>query len=352
MADNVVISDATPQDAHYGFALTQSVEWSYTLECWRRFVAFPQVFWAEAAPAIGVNDNDGKDAPNEILATSCVFPQGASATVGSTIVAPEHQRKGLGSKLVKHDVAFIEALPEDSRPKSLYLSATPAGQPVYERIGFRKISETLSWGGELQEENVAQAALKSGASAVEVQRGSISSNDWRQAVALADAALELDRNSIMEMMLLSPDQTGPSDQQTMLTGSLWAATRDQDGQIAAFAAARPLLKGYTVGPLIANDRQQAQALLCGLFREIAIIGGKDHPPKVQVDIDASTDPELELRKYLSESWGLKETRTQALMEYLCQGVQAPGPNEARRISWEQGRKRPPFQYAMLDLSAM
>lgn len=58
--------------------------------------------------------------------------------LASLAVHPDHQRKGIASVLLKRG---FEAADHDGLP--LYLEAAPAGKPLYDSMGFRKVSELI-----------------------------------------------------------------------------------------------------------------------------------------------------------------------------------------------------------------
>ncbi|CZR60970.1 uncharacterized protein PAC_10866 [Phialocephala subalpina] len=66
---------------------------------------------------------------------------------------PAYQRKGLASKLLKHVLDMA-----DREGRKVYIEATPAGHPVYLRLGFRDIDvvsvDLRKWGGERVGTNV------------------------------------------------------------------------------------------------------------------------------------------------------------------------------------------------------
>ena len=76
-------------------------------------------------------------------AISAVQTTRAGSIVGiwAMATAPEHQRKGAGRALLEHAIAY-----HCERGANLfYLIATDAGKPLYERIGFRTVSEAAVW---------------------------------------------------------------------------------------------------------------------------------------------------------------------------------------------------------------
>lgn len=76
-------------------------------------------------------------------AISTVQSTRAGSSVGIWVMAtlPEQQRKGAGRALLEYVIAY-----HCERGANLfYLLATEAGKPLYERIGFRTISEAAVW---------------------------------------------------------------------------------------------------------------------------------------------------------------------------------------------------------------
>ncbi|KAF8867113.1 hypothetical protein BDZ45DRAFT_609269 [Acephala macrosclerotiorum] len=66
---------------------------------------------------------------------------------------PAYQRKGLASKLLKHVLDMA-----DREGRKVYIEATPAGHPVYLKLGFRDIDvvavDLTRWGGDRVGTNV------------------------------------------------------------------------------------------------------------------------------------------------------------------------------------------------------
>lgn len=67
------------------------------------------------------------------VATVGAFNYGAMAAIGLMAVHPDYQRQGIGQILLKHLLAKLDA---DGCPIS-FLDATQAGEPMYEKLGFR-----------------------------------------------------------------------------------------------------------------------------------------------------------------------------------------------------------------------
>lgn len=73
------------------------------------------------------------EADGAIVGTGVTTLNGAVAWIGTIWVDPERRGHGLGKALT---IATIEAA-ESAGCRTLLLVATPAGQPLYERLGFR-----------------------------------------------------------------------------------------------------------------------------------------------------------------------------------------------------------------------
>ncbi|WP_116115512.1 GNAT family N-acetyltransferase [Austwickia chelonae] len=83
---------------------------------------------------------------------SVPFGEGASA-ISMMLVAEYHERKGLGTRLMKHALDRIE-------PPRAYLAATPFGRPLYERVGYRPVGEATVFMGQIEAARGASQASR------------------------------------------------------------------------------------------------------------------------------------------------------------------------------------------------
>lgn len=70
-----------------------------------------------------------------------VTPTGSTAGISLMATPPEHQRQGMGRALLTQVMA-------DYRSRGVtrfHLGATPAGRPLYDRLGFEPIAELSAW---------------------------------------------------------------------------------------------------------------------------------------------------------------------------------------------------------------
>ena len=91
-----------------------------------------------------VSEPFGVDDPAGGLAGVVVLTRygGTLAAIGMMLVASRHGRKGLGRRLMLHALAL-------AGDAVVYLTATDYGRPLYERLGFRAIDDSVTYRGRL-----------------------------------------------------------------------------------------------------------------------------------------------------------------------------------------------------------
>jgi GNAT superfamily N-acetyltransferase len=111
--------------------LSEQAGWNQTAEDWSLVIRLGRAF-AIAGPT------------GEPIATGLAVPYPSSlGWIGMVIVHGPYRRRGLASRLMERSIA--ELLERDLVP---FLDATPAGQPVYERMGFRPVQALTRWRGQ------------------------------------------------------------------------------------------------------------------------------------------------------------------------------------------------------------
>jgi len=77
-----------------------------------------------------------------VIGTVTTTTYGAElAWIGMMLVHPEHRRRGIATRLMNCALEHLRA----SGIKCVKLDATPAGRPLYERLGFREESKLTRW---------------------------------------------------------------------------------------------------------------------------------------------------------------------------------------------------------------
>jgi GNAT superfamily N-acetyltransferase len=122
--------ELTAADASAGMALSAEAGWNQTEDDWALMIRLGRAF--------GVAGPDGR-----LVATALALPYPPRfGWVSMVLVHGPYRRRGLATRLLERSV---EALQE--RELVPFLDATPAGQAVYERLGFRPVEPLTRWRG-------------------------------------------------------------------------------------------------------------------------------------------------------------------------------------------------------------
>jgi GNAT superfamily N-acetyltransferase len=159
---------------------------------------------------------------------------GRGGFVGNMVVHPGRQRQGLGTKIFRYLMDWFAA----RGVRTVQLEATPEGQPLYERFGFRARWESVT--------GVCQAPPdRDGTGTV----SSASEADWPAIAALAGRAYGEGRDRLLQSLAALPE--------TVET----AVLKDR-GRVVAFA----LRREGRLGPFCAEDDATAEDLARTLLR--------------------------------------------------------------------------------------
>ena len=210
-----------PDDVDAAHGLSQVVRWPHRAEDWR--------FMAEAASGL-VAELDGT-----VIGTALCWKFGADrASLGMVIVSPEQQGHGIGRKL-------MELLLEQTGERITFLHATPAGKPLYEKLGFEAFGLTEQHQGIVA--HVPPLSLPPGE-----QLRPLSTNDTPQLIELASRASGFDRSAVLPELLAIAQGIG----------------LEHDGELIGFSILRRFGRGYVIGPVAAvesGDLSRAKALV-------------------------------------------------------------------------------------------
>jgi len=196
----------------------------------------------------------------EVVGTATTTTYGTElAWIGMVLVDPEHRRRGIGTKLMKTAMTYLDT----AGVTTVKLDATPAGRPVYQQLGFHEESLVERW-----ESTVFQSTPT---------RSSSSDTTHSDVLELDRQAFGADRTRLMRM-LLSESSIAP------------CLFHDASNQMTGFALARRGTAASYVGPVVAGDAKVANTLLDKVLGNLL-------PGRVYVDLNA--DFELG-RQILSE----------------------------------------------------
>ena len=120
----------TTQDIPGGVRLNTVVGWNQTEADWARFLT--------ASPdGCFVMDDSGK-----IVGTAATITyEGRFAWIGMVLVDPDYRNRGIGNSLLQRAIEYLDS----TGISTIKLDATPAGKPLYEKIGFVTEYEIDRW---------------------------------------------------------------------------------------------------------------------------------------------------------------------------------------------------------------
>jgi len=231
----------TSDDIPAAHGLSVAVRWPHRAEDWRFMFAAGTGFVAE--------DNGA------VIGTALCWKFGADrGTLGLVIVSPDAQGRGIGRRL-------MELVLEELGGRITFLHATPAGKPLYEKLGFSDCGSLDQHQGQIG--SVAAAAPPAGD-----QLRPLRAADTPKLIELASRASGFDRSATVPALL-------EFSQGVVL---------ERDGEVLGFSLFRPFGRGYAIGPVVAqrgaNDDQRARALIsywlaqhAGDFVRIDVPGG-------------------------------------------------------------------------------
>ena len=219
--------------------LSVAVKWPHRREDWE--------FALNLGTGVGAEDH------GTLLGTALHWKFGADhASLGMVIVAPEQQGRGIGRDLMTRT---MDALGE----RTTFLNATPAGQPLYEKFGFKAI-------GSIHQHQGTGGAHPP---AVQLAPGErirpLGARDPGRLSALLNRAAGYDRTQVLGALLNVAE----------------GVVLDRDGEPVGFALMRRFGRGHVIGPLVAPHIEGAQALISHLV-------GSNEGKFVRIDVDGNS----------------------------------------------------------------
>lgn len=122
----MTVRQLTPADLPACIALAESREWGPERSKWRLLF--------EIGEAYGIDAPDG----DGLACTTVLVRYGKGAAVASMVLtARRYERQGLATRVMGHVL-------DQAGDRIVSLHATPAGRPVYERLGFETVGEVIS----------------------------------------------------------------------------------------------------------------------------------------------------------------------------------------------------------------
>jgi ribosomal protein S18 acetylase RimI-like enzyme len=170
-----------------------------------------------------------------------VATQPSLAWISMVLVLPEHRGKGYATQLLRESLEWLAE--PDQRHLTPLLDATPAGHPVYLKLGFRD-----QWGFTRWERrpHLGKHPAPATESIVAIADWGINDPDRASVLALDQMAFGADRQQLLDDLVRRAPQ-------------LALALRSHD-TTRGFLMARPGRQATQLGPLVAHDAETAIAL--------------------------------------------------------------------------------------------
>lgn len=210
----------TTDDLPAGMRLKELAGWNQTAADWRCFLdSSPRGCFAAEAEVEGT-----------VVGTAAtIVYEERFAWIGMVLVDPEFRGQGIGTRLLEKTIEHLDAIGIGT----MKLDATPAGRPIYQKLGFVDEYEIERW---LLKRPVQEAATATGPHAV------------------SDAVLQLDREIFgadRSLLLRSLASENPD----------FVLVRERDGDIVGYTFGRRGTLADHLGPWMARDKETAAALL-------------------------------------------------------------------------------------------
>lgn len=176
----------------------------------------------------------------EVVATALATPFGNAAMIGAVMVDARLRGRGLGRRVMTAAMDQVEA-------RDWRLVATPAGRPLYERLGFEAAGEICQHQGMV----VAGAGSGAPAPSAAADLAPAGAGDAAELAALDHGACGMDRRGLIEALLRA--------------GRI--LVQREGAAIVGFAGLRAFRRGEVAGPVVARDRATAIRLLTQLLAD-------------------------------------------------------------------------------------
>jgi len=244
-------------------ALAQSRDWLAEEHKWRLLFAVGTVY--------GIDDPAGEGLAAVVVCTR-YGPE--LAGIGMMLVASQHERQGLGARLMRH--AAVEA-----GVATTWLNATEFGQPLYEKLDFRVVDHSTQYRGHWF--GVAPGDSRP-----------VTAADLPEILAMDAEVFGSDRSDVLRRMSQFADQ--------------FRVVSSPSG-VAGYGGAWRNVDNTVLGPVIANDADTARALLADLAANVT--------GPVRLDLEHRRPDQIEW----AIEHGLSAGSTTAVM---IQGADLPG----------------------------
>jgi hypothetical protein len=213
--------------------ISLAVKWAGA-EGWNPGLADADCFAAADPKGFFIGELDGAPAAT----ISCVNYGASFAFLGFYIVREDLRARGYGLRMWSAAIAHAGS-------RVIGLDGVAAQQQNYRKSGFELAYANIRYGGTVAAPHAPQANV---VALTEIPLGTVEAYDA--------TVFPAPRTAFLRAWIGSPGHIG--------------CALVRDGRLAGWGVIRPCWKGYKVGPLVADDRASAEAVLSGL---LAGVGG-------------------------------------------------------------------------------
>jgi GNAT superfamily N-acetyltransferase len=122
----VTLRPMTQADIPLGMALKEQAGWNQTARDWEIILEA-----SRGGNYVAVIGN------KPVGTITTISYQARFSWLGMLLVHSDYRGQGIGTQLLKAAIAYAE------QQGAIYLDATPAGKPLYQRLGFKEVSELI-----------------------------------------------------------------------------------------------------------------------------------------------------------------------------------------------------------------
>ena len=225
---NITLRQMTEGDVPAADELRRLAGWNQTLEDWRRMLRL------EPRGCFVAVQN------GEVVGTVTTTTHGqALAWIGMMLVHPEHQRRSIGTRLMRLALEYLQG----RGVKCVKLDATPAGRPLYEKLGF------VSQGTLTRCRRLAEDETQYPESAASKARD-LADADWDAVDEIDAVAFGAPRDRLLRSLA-----------QDSRAGLVWPA----QGRVVGWGMLRPGANDDYLGPLVCSSAEDSLSLVAALL---------------------------------------------------------------------------------------
>ncbi|KIL74498.1 GNAT family N-acetyltransferase [Bacillus badius] len=230
-------------------ALSKSVGWDYHTEELKTILS--------SGVVMGHKNEKG-----EVVSSAAIIPYDtASASLGMVIVNDQYRGQGLGKKAVQSCIDQVSA------DTAIMLIATPEGQPLYEKLGFKEVGHVHKMIGRYS--RCFNPSFRDS-----YQLDSLTGNEIDRIAAIDQSAFGEARKRFLVNRIEQSHEA--------------AVLKDSAGQIVGYGLSVLGPVYLTLGPIVAPDDRSALDLVDQLARS--------HKGELRMDIPADNQTFIELLK--------------------------------------------------------